>query len=137
MTTKLTPWVLVAVLVVGSGCAKSDWIQQTLVTVDVTGAWQGPGGNFELALEQHGPKVTGSMVWRAGVLGRLAGAIEGNIAGDVLRFKQTSGTDPRVFGEMTVNGDEMTGALETVSYGSRGSNAVLRRVGSSARPTSN
>jgi hypothetical protein len=32
--------ILMAVLACGSGCAKSDWIQQTLVTVDVTGTWQ-------------------------------------------------------------------------------------------------
>jgi hypothetical protein len=28
---------LLATLALGSGCAKPDWIQQTLVTVDVTG----------------------------------------------------------------------------------------------------
>ena len=26
-------------LVGGSGCAKTDWIDRTLVTVDVTGSW--------------------------------------------------------------------------------------------------
>jgi hypothetical protein len=30
--------IAVATLVVGSGCAKQDWIDRTLVTVDVTGA---------------------------------------------------------------------------------------------------
>ena len=33
--------ILVAVLALGSGYAKSDWIQQTLVTVDVTRTWVG------------------------------------------------------------------------------------------------
>jgi len=33
----ITRVILVAVLAFGSGCAKPDWIQQTLVTVDVTG----------------------------------------------------------------------------------------------------
>jgi hypothetical protein len=33
--------ILVAVLTCGVGCAKSDWIQQTLVTADVTGTWVG------------------------------------------------------------------------------------------------
>jgi hypothetical protein len=32
------------VLVLGSGCAKPDWIQSTLVTVDVTGTWLGVRG---------------------------------------------------------------------------------------------
>ena len=27
-----------------SGCAKPDWIEQTLVTVDVTGTWVGSMG---------------------------------------------------------------------------------------------
>ena len=35
--------VLVATTLVlgGSGCAKTDWIDRTLVTVDVTGTWSG------------------------------------------------------------------------------------------------
>ena len=35
-------------LVLAAGCARSDWIESTLVTVDVTGRWTGtwsaPGG---------------------------------------------------------------------------------------------
>jgi hypothetical protein len=55
---------LLALLIVVSGCARSDWIDRTLVTVDVTGTWQGDaslgsGGSghslmFEFTLEQHG-----------------------------------------------------------------------------------
>jgi hypothetical protein len=30
-----------AALAFGSGCAKTDWIGRTLVTVDVTGSWYG------------------------------------------------------------------------------------------------
>ncbi len=37
----ITRLIFVAVLAFGSGCAKPDWIQQTLVTVDVTGVWSG------------------------------------------------------------------------------------------------
>ena len=37
--------ILVAVLAFGSGCAKPDWIEQTLVTVDVTGTWQSTEGS--------------------------------------------------------------------------------------------
>jgi len=33
-------WVFVA-LVFASGCAQKDWIDRTLVTVDVTGVWSG------------------------------------------------------------------------------------------------
>jgi len=104
--------ILVAALVFASGCARPDRIDRTLVTVDVTGSWRGRGGNFELALEQHGAKVTGEMVWRGQPVGRLAGVIEGTVSGDVFQFKQTSGTDPRVEGELTVSGDEMTGKLQ-------------------------
>ena len=53
--------ILVAVLALGSGCAKPDWIDQTLMTVDVTGTWRDSGGTIDLTLEQQGSKVTGSM----------------------------------------------------------------------------
>jgi hypothetical protein len=33
---------ILATLAFGAGCAKSDWIERTLVTVDVTGTWNGP-----------------------------------------------------------------------------------------------
>ena len=35
--------VMAAFAVIG-GCAKPDWIERTLVTVDVTGTWHGFGG---------------------------------------------------------------------------------------------
>ena len=35
-------WILIAAtLAIGSGCARPDWIESTLVTVDLTGVWQG------------------------------------------------------------------------------------------------
>ena len=39
---KTSPIVLILMvsLVVSVGCAKPDWIEQTLVTVDVTGTWR-------------------------------------------------------------------------------------------------
>ena len=63
MTTRLMPLMLVAVvLACGSGCAKPDWIQQTLVTVDVTGTWVGTIGrggatpaDVRLEMEHDGP----------------------------------------------------------------------------------
>jgi hypothetical protein len=54
-------WILIAeTLAIGSGCARPDWIESTLVTVDLTGVWQGtstrdgaPGpGNITLTLQQ-------------------------------------------------------------------------------------
>jgi hypothetical protein len=32
---------IAATLLFGSGCAKTDWIDRTLVTEDVTGTWSG------------------------------------------------------------------------------------------------
>src|SRR5215470_3969521 len=113
MTTRLMPLMLVAALLAcGSGCAKKpDWVQQTLVTVDVTGTWLGScrGRSFSIPtigmiLAQSGSKVTGqgntpgstSVRWGA----------EGSINGDVFRFNPQSGP-----GEFQVNGDEMSGSL--------------------------
>ena len=49
-----------AMLAIGSGCAKPDWIEQTLVTVDVTGTWRSTEGSLvEFVLEQQGSKVKG------------------------------------------------------------------------------
>jgi len=60
-------WVFVA-LVFASGCAQKDWIDRTLVTVDVTGVWSGSlrgaqaPRDVQLELKQEGSKVTGTMV---------------------------------------------------------------------------
>jgi hypothetical protein len=35
---------IVAALAFSSGCARTDWIERTLVTVDVTGTWFGRAG---------------------------------------------------------------------------------------------
>src|SRR5215510_12094874 len=57
-------WVFVA-LVFASGCAQKDWIDRTLVTENVTGAWTGSFGEgnsyreLRLDLRQEGTKVTG------------------------------------------------------------------------------
>src|SRR5262245_39160189 len=125
MTTRLMPlMVVVAVLAYASGCAKPDWIQQTLVTVDVTGTWATANGTFVLKLAQEGPKVTGSMVALGTMFGGgVSGAIEGTVSGDVFRFKQTSGTIWLKESEMTVSGDEMSGRLGSGV-------ATLRRVDS-------
>jgi hypothetical protein len=133
---------LVVALACGSGCARSDWIDRTLVTVDVTGTWEGfaqvtagPGGKqLQLKLEQQGSRVNGSLV-RPGsdsyyCANAASGPIDGTLAGDVFTFRQTNGA---VIGELTVSGDEMTG---DVTNGCGHGIVTLRRVDSSPRPSS-
>ena len=117
---------MIARLVIGvlaltvSGCARPDWIEQTLVTVDVTGAWRGEfrqalgssgGAAIELTLQQSGPKVSGQVNFSP--FRQFSGPIEGTVTGDMFRFRaQRTG----VSGELQVNGDEMTGRAAT-TYG--------------------
>ena len=139
-------WVLiVAALVFGSGCARSDWIERTLVTVDVTGTWSGSvggaggpggavggaGGTLWFELKQQGSTVRGSIqyVGAAGLdLPSTARPIDGTLAGDVFRFRQQQGNAE---GELTVSGDEMTGQV-LIGVGPRA--LSLRRVDPSSRP---
>ena len=119
--------ILVAALVCGSGCARSDWIDRTLVTVDVTGTWDGSASTaqstvwLQFNLTQQGPQVTGT-VKGAGM--RSAGQINGTVAGDVFTFRLT---DVPFTAEMTVSGDEMTGS-GTVPYSYSRGTLTLRRV---------
>ncbi len=97
------------------GCAqRTDWIEGTLVTVDVNGNWTGMAvavregvgsGSFqaemELTLTQRGPKVVGDCRIRTTKV-----AIEGTVRGDVLSFAASGG---RLRAEATVTGDEMDG----------------------------
>ena len=130
---------LATLLTMTAGCARTDWIDRTLVTVDVTGTWSGTivaaggGGGagarevvFEL--EQQGPTVKGHM--RITPRGLAPEALEGTVAGDVFRFR-----DPRGGweGELTVSGDEMDGRVSTIGSGGHIS---LRRVDPSTRPAS-
>jgi hypothetical protein len=117
-------------LVFGSGCAKQDWIDRTLVTVDVTGTWQGslggpgtnnPGALF-LDLRQEGATVQGFIRQGAsGAASSLHGPISGTVAGDVFRFASARGIAE---GELTVNGEEMSGTVSI--FGTRP--LTLRRV---------
>src|SRR5262245_38822455 len=140
MTTRFMPLVLAAVVALGSGCAKPDWIQQTLVTVDVTGTWKSPDGLFDFRLEQQGSKVTGSIV-SAGPTGATnAGPLAGSVAGDMFRFKQAavSRTGSIFEGELSVSGDEMIGNVRNTGApggGFRGQ-VLLRRVDSYVPPPS-
>ncbi len=122
------------------GCARSDWIDRTLVTVDVTGTWQGrglaktAGGGttmMSLELQQEAATAKGSMITTGFIavgIG-LSGPVEGSVAGDVFTFKQTNGP---LMGEFTVSGDEMTGRVLVGS----GVPITLRRVGPVSRPGS-
>ena len=135
---KIIPALLIAAaLGVASGCAKTDWIDRTLVTVDVTGTWFGsPGGapgvypvpDLLLELEQQGSTVTGSM--RAGASWGVS-ELDGAVAGDVFRFRNKRGN---IEGELTVSGDVMSGRISTQSLGAQPFS--LRRVDPSSRPAS-
>ncbi len=132
----MTRVLIAATVVFGLGCASNDWIDRTLVTENVTGTWFGgwTGRSAEILfeLEQQGPTVKGYMRLTAGTsymtqMGVKSGPIEGTIAGDVFRFRQTNGD---VEGEMMVSGDEMAGRASS-SVGSRPFS--LRRVEASSR----
>ena len=82
--------VVAAALVFACGCVKQqDWIDRTLVTVDVTGAWYGTttglgtsvaeSGTQELwlDLEQAGSKVTGAVRFKPDQGFAQSGPIEG------------------------------------------------------------
>jgi hypothetical protein len=121
---------MAALLTMSAGCARTDWIDRTLVTMDVTGIWQSTSG-WELNLVQEGQKVKGSI--RRGPLapsvGPISGLVDGTVAGDAFSFRQTDGL---VRGEMTVSGDEMSGVLTFNST----SPITLRRVNSPSSPAS-
>ena len=139
MTRITLPALIIAVLLFGSGCAKPDWIQQTLVTVDVTGTWVGTIGrggathaDVRLEMEQDGSRVTGTFRLVGAGLGGLpsvrSGPIEGSVTGDVFRFKRTEGLG---VAELLVNQDEMTGLADV---GSRVP-IFLRRTSSASPPS--
>jgi hypothetical protein len=120
-----------ATLIFAAGCAKQDWIDRTLVTVDVTGTWYGGvrGSSMILLfeLEQQGATVKGSVQFAPGT----RGDIEGTLAGDVFRFRNARAN---VEGEMTVSGDEMSGRISGGYLGTR--QISVRRVDSSSPPAS-
>jgi hypothetical protein len=137
--TTIARLLLATALVFGCGCAKQDWIDRTLVTVDVTGTWSGrwEGGasGILLELEQQASTITGSIRFIGGGAtiggGTGPGHIEGTMAGDVFRFRSARGD---VEGELTViNGDEMNGRC-SISGGSR--QVSLRRIEPSSPPAS-
>jgi hypothetical protein len=123
---------LVIGLACWSGCARSDWIERTLVTVDVRGTWEGTassGALWQFNLEQEGTRVRGS--WRrlgavSGTTITTSGSFEGTVTGDLVTFSHGS-----VTGEMRVRGEEMSGSLLS---GGGNSPVTLRRLNSPPRP---
>lgn len=101
-----------------SGCAKTDWIDRTLVTVDVTGVWEGRQigtgptwvRDIVFVLQQQGAKVTGEIRNLGTGSGTSAGSTptQGTVNGDTLSLREVSGQMLRVV--LQVNGDEMTGS---------------------------
>ena len=134
---KTLPGLLLATLLaMTAGCAQKDWIDRTLVTVDVTGTWSGRqetglSGELRFELEQQGSTVKGFLRTRgrSGLL--TADPIDGTVAGDVFRFRNMRGDAE---GELTVNGDEMNGRVSLTESSSRP--ISLRRVDSSSPPAS-
>jgi len=104
---------LALLLTTSLGCAQKDWIDRTLVTESVTGAWDGsfvgscPRG-MRLDLQQNGSKVTGvaTLFGPSSSLPSGPFPIKGNVAGDVFRFEAPRGAGS---GELTVSGDDMNG----------------------------
>jgi hypothetical protein len=102
------------VLLIASGCARSDWIEGTLVTVDVSGRWtgtwtgSGTAGDFEMTLRQTGPKASGNINLPGAHVNEFSGPILGAISGDVLSFSRPDG---RLRGEVRVAVDEMSGTV--------------------------
>jgi hypothetical protein len=95
------------------GLRQGDWIERTLVTVDVSGSWYGTiRGSLAstqqvwLDLRQEGAKVSGSILFKPDQSTNSSGPIEGAISGDILRYKLVRGSS---YVELTVNGDEMNG----------------------------
>ena len=107
--------ILMVSLVVGVGCAKPDWIEQTVVTVDVTGTWVGNwtasagSGWMRLELRQNGAKVTGDLRLMGTEVNR-DGPIEGRVSGESFTFARV-GTATRTTGELSVSGDTMHGTV--------------------------
>src|SRR5262245_23711410 len=127
---KRTGCVLVVLMALASvGCARGDWISETLTLVDVSGTWEGTGvlrngeeRSLRLVLRQRGSKVAGEIEG----IGRFRSAIDGVVNGE--SFSLTfQGTQTRYKGDATISGDEMHGKVDG---GGCPCTMVLRRLGS-------
>ena len=115
-------WFVVAVaLVFQSGCRSSD-IERTLVTVDVTGVWEGSvvystvSHQIVLVLQQEGQRVTGRRTQVGGNVGSVPSrdvAIEGTVNGDTFSFHDVNEVVIMNV-NLIVSGDEMGGTGQPV-----------------------
>ena len=130
--------VIAAALVLTSGCAQKDWIDRTLVTVDVTGVWEGTqagtsgaGGIIVFVLQQQGPKVTGEIrnLYTWPMPKAESTPIQGTVNGDTLSLHEVRGQTLRVV--LQVNGDEMAGSMDRLSLSF---NVSLRRQPAASPP---
>jgi hypothetical protein len=122
--------VIAAAFVFATGCAQKDWIDRTLVTENVTGAWAGLLGahgcsrDVRLDLQQDGSKVTGVGMF---FVSNDRFPIQGSVAGDVFTFKSLRGSTS---GELTISGDDMNGHI---LWGCGNTPVLLHRVDSASR----
>ena len=129
---RILRFLLLIALASSTGCARSDWIDRTLVTENVSGVWFAgiEGRNtMQLGLQHQGPQVTGFLKFLSS--GMVAGSppvpIVGSMAGDLFTFKDERGA---YSGELTV-GDEMNGRF----FGGFGTRQIsLRRVNPPSQP---
>jgi hypothetical protein len=99
---------------------RPDWIEATLMTVDVSGLWEGrstsPGGAQRTAileLHQEWPKVTGTVSW-VGFTRDGSGPLEGRVNGEVFHFTVRSAAGAWT-GELTVGDDKMEGQITQIA----------------------
>src|SRR5262245_40445631 len=134
-----TGQLLIVLTLLVVGCARGDWIDQTLTLVDVTGTWDGvfkfQGITLERStrwlLQQKGGKVRGEAQGLDGV--RMA-SIEGLVNGEVFSWQLTGQIfrfAPRTSyrGQVTVTVDEMSGRADGPNCPCT---VVLRRAASAA-----
>ena len=124
--------VIAASFVFASGCAQKDWIDRTLVTVDVTGTWARVGGGqpVTIVLEQQGPKVSGFLMTQGYKQIGTWRPLDGTVAGDVLSFQVRDGL---MTGDLTVTGEQMSGLARQSPPGAGPPpfELVLQRINSS------
>jgi len=125
-------------LIAGSGCASTPpVIQETILFRDLIGTWRSTDGELvELTLTQQGSNISGTLLTVAGNdnLGSEA-LINGTVNGNIFRFRQAAG-GISIEGEMTVNGDEMTGQLRNATVSGTTRYVRLRRVERPSQPGS-
>jgi len=116
------------------GCARSDWISETLTLVNVTGAWAGTvtfkgypcasvsgcERSVQLMLQQSGARVTGKVAASS----TYFGGDKVERTGELFSFQ--FGT---LHGEVSVSGDEMDGRAEGGSVYTCPCTVALRRAG--------